>query len=282
MSNTIEIAIISIMLYFLCGKQYFINTLFIYGFYMLATKLVSSYRTRLISERFESEIKTENKLFNIIYNISTVKYFQREETESNNFIDIIKDTRSKDEKVSISLSFLNSLQNIIISGGMVINLYMGILDCSTGKLTPGDLVMLQAIFAQIMMPLNFMGTLMREVDETKVNLKYAVEMIENKEKLKQINKENQIYKYEGGKIEFKNVMFNFHSEKETSKNILDDMNIIFEKGTFNAIVGHSGSGKSTIFNLIYKLYNPSNGTILIDDQDVKKLDDESLRKVKFE
>jgi ABC-type transport system involved in Fe-S cluster assembly fused permease/ATPase subunit len=277
MSNVIEIGIVAGMLYFLCGPKYFVNTICIYAIYMFATRKISNYRNKIIRDKYEAEIVSENKLFNIIYNISTIKYFQREESETDKFASGVRDVREKDQHVTRSLAVLNSTQSFIISIGMVLNLYMGVLDCAAGVLTPGDLVMLQAIFAQIMMPLNFMGTLMREVDETKVNLKYAVDMILEKEKVKNIKKELMPFNFNGGKLEFNNVSFAFPG---SPKNILNDLNLIFEKNSFNAIVGHSGGGKSTIFNLIYKLYEPTSGHITIDNQDISKVDEAEIRKVK--
>lgn len=274
MSNIIEFGIISGMLYFLCGRQYFINTIIIYALYLTATKLISIYKNKLIDEKQEWTLQTEAKLYNIIHNISTVKYFQREDYEGKAFAELVRETREKDQKIMKSLSILNVAQNIIISSGMIINLYMSIHDCFTGRLTAGDVVMLQAIFAQIMMPLNFMGMLMKEIDDTKVNLKYAVDMIENKDKMKNIILPE--YQYKGGEIEFKDVHFTYNPN---SRNVLDGLNLKFEKGTFNAIVGHSGSGKSTLFNLLYKLYEPSKGQIIVDGQDIYQVNNDSLRKV---
>lgn len=117
--------------------------------------------------------------------------------------------------------------------------------------------MLQAIFTQIMMPLNFMGTLMREVDETKVNLAYAVEMIKDKQKNldSSSNLKLKEYEYKGGEIIFDKVNFSFKGENGEIKEILNNLSCKFEKGTTNALVGHSGSGKTTIFNLIVSLPN---------------------------
>ena len=137
----------------------------------------------------------------------------------------------------MSLAKLNISQSFIISLGTVINLSMGIFDCYSGLLTAGDLVMLNVIFNQIMTPLNFMGSLMREVDETRVNLAFTIEMINKRESL-MVDKNLPLFYFSGGNIEFDNV---------------NKLNATFEKGTINAIVGHSGNGKSTIFNLIVKL-----------------------------
>ncbi len=341
LSNAIEIIIISGMIFGMLGPKYFLNTILIYGLYVLVTKKISKFRTKILNEKYQFEIKSENKLFDIIYNIDNIKYFQKENSESLKFSNIIKDIRGKDKKVVSTLSFLNNCQNLIISTGMVINLIMGIYDCYSGLLTPGDLVMMQAIFLQIMLPLSYMGMLMREVEETKVNLQYAVEMIKKKEIYLKENKtkDNQIFFFNGGKIVFDNLTFGFPnnlisdnknfflstSEKEkifknkqksksdfntgygdnkinindkiiengfvqensieneklikSHKLILNNCNAIFEKNSLNAIIGHSGNGKSTIFNLLYKLYDPLTGRILIDNQDILSLDSDSFRKV---
>lgn len=128
---------------------------------------------------------------------------------------------------------------------------MGVSDCYKGQLTPGDLVMLNVIFNQVMTPLNFMGSLMREVDETRVNLSFTIEMIKKRES---IFKDNTLpsFIFKGGKIELKDVVYGYTNTESghQTKLIMNKFNASFNKGTINAIVGHSGNGKSTIFNLI--------------------------------
>ena len=128
---------------------------------------------------------------------------------------------------------------------------MGIFDCYSGILTAGDLVMLNVIFNQIMSPLNFMGSLMREVDETRVNLSFTIEMINKRESLMK-DKNLPLFYFNGGNIEFDNVTYGYTQSDSLhqSKIILNKLSTTFEKGTINALVGHSGNGKSTIFNLI--------------------------------
>lgn len=156
----------------------------------------------------------------------------------------------------MSLSKLNISQSFIISIGIITNLGMGVFDCYNGTLTPGDLVMLNVIFNQVMTPLNFMGSLMREVDETRVNLSFTIEMINKRESL--IREKNlPLYEFKGGHIEFKDVVYGYtpNESGEYTKLILNKLNVTFEKGSINAIVGHSGNGKSTIFNLIVRKSN---------------------------
>lgn len=284
MSNVVEVGVISVMLYSLLGVKYFFNTIFIYGIYMAATKYISRKRMKVISEKFKLELASEKRLFDIIYNIDTVKYFQQEKNETSNYAEHIKGVRQKDEQVISSLSFLNSVQGLIVTAGLVSNLLLGVHDCYLGVLTPGDLVMMQMILSQMMIPLNFMGMLMREVDETRVNLQYAIDMINDKEKAVKSSNMSisppQQFHFHGGRIELKDLGFHFHNKPNTpGRNILRNINCTFEKGTINAIVGQSGNGKSTLFNLIYRLYDPSTGSIIVDGQDISTVELDSYRKV---
>ena len=111
--------------------------------------------------------------------------------------------------------------------------------------------MLQAIFAQMLTPLSFMGFIMKELDEIRISLQYAMDLNKNCEKIDKNEISKSDFNFQGGQIEFRNVNFNYSTPKKNeTKVILNDFNCVFEKGTKNAIVGYSGSGKSTIFNLI--------------------------------
>ena len=104
--------------------------------------------------------------------------------------------------------------------------------------------------------------------------------IENKQRIKNRTESSQLFHFGGGKIEFQNVSFGFPVVNNPPTNlVLNEFNATFEAGSVNAIVGQSGQGKSTLFNLIYKLYDPFKGKILVDGQDIKQLDNDSYRKV---
>ena len=137
---------------------------------------------------------------------------------------------------------------------MISNLSMGVIDCYHGLLTAGDIVMLNVIFNQVMTPLNFLGSLMREVDETRINLSFTIEMINKRESLLQ-EKNLPLFEYRGGNIEFNDISYGYSQvdSEDPIKMILNKMNVTFERGTTNAIVGHSGNGKTTIFNLLVNL-----------------------------
>eukprot|EP00340_Litonotus_pictus_P006259 CAMPEP_0170514852 /NCGR_PEP_ID=MMETSP0209-20121228/1381_1 /TAXON_ID=665100 ORGANISM="Litonotus pictus, Strain P1" /NCGR_SAMPLE_ID=MMETSP0209 /ASSEMBLY_ACC=CAM_ASM_000301 /LENGTH=448 /DNA_ID=CAMNT_0010799097 /DNA_START=854 /DNA_END=2200 /DNA_ORIENTATION=+ len=279
-----------------------------------------AYRMPMMQLKHRKDMIADNKLSEVVYNIDNVKYFQQEKREAETIQNKVQEVRNIDLEVVKSLVLLNSVQAIIISLGMVSGITMGVLDCYSGKVSPGDILMLQAIFSQIMQPLFFVGTLIKGVAETQVKLQFAVHTIRESRKLEENLLVNQLKEFEnkGCHIKFKNVWFaysGYHSirkslekiekegqenssgsdeeeqvsEKETQKGkkannshsnslILRDFTVEFEKGKFSAIVGKSGQGKSTIFNLLYKLYLPNSGSITIDEQNLKDLDENSFRK----
>lgn len=284
-ANTVEFGLVSLFLFYFIGLKYCVVTMGTYAVYLYATQKIIAYRNPIMNEKFKCEMQQEGKISEIIFNVDTVKYFQQEKKETVNAITFLKALRNQENKVVSSLAFLNSTQHLIITSGMVLGLTLGVFDCYSGNTSPGDLIMLQTSFAQIMQPLFFLGTIMRSIAETRVRLSFAIDTLKNKEILEKdkLLKEGQLVDFEnkGCEIKFENVEFSFHHGEKKSEDkehyILKDINLEFKKGSFNAIVGRSGQGKSTIFNLLYKFYLPTQGRILIDNQNITSLKEESFR-----
>ena len=160
--------------------------------------------------------------------------------------------------------------------GLTTNLCLAARDISLGILTPGDFVMLQALFMQIAMPLHFMGTIFREIDESHVQVEALFNILDMKSKVTE-KEDAKPYDYQGGTIEFKNVNYTYEKEKGEMTDMLKNFNLKIEGGTSNAIVGPSGFGKSTIFNMIYRLLDPDRGDITFDGQNLKDLQLDTFR-----
>ena len=262
MANSIEFLMVSVCLYYFIGIKYCAITMITYILYILATNRIIKYRMPLLNERFKLEMKNENKISEIIYNIDTIKYFQQEKKENKNVFNYLLASRKQEDKVVSSLAFMNSVQSLIIVGGMTVGLVCGVLDCYSGLASPGDLIMLQAMFSQIMQPLFFLGTILRTISETKVRLNFAIKTIKEKEKIdneKASTNELKEYINKGCEVKFENVYFEYNNNnkdntvKQNEHNyVLNNLNLEFKKNSFNAIIGRSGQGKSTIFNLIVR------------------------------
>ena len=274
MSNLSEFIFVSYSLNKFFGKKYLLTTLSAYISYILYSKFLSKYRMKLFSGLNYWEIKSDNKIYDIVNNIDTVKIFQGEQKEKNIYNNILSNIKKKSKKINKSFAYLNTGQNIILNSCLIFNLINCIKEVSKGKLTPGDVFMFHGLFSELMLPLNVVGFLMREIEKCKIQLKYGMELKRNYGKFK---KENGILKnvnFDKGEIEFQNVNFSYGDKKELLKNL----NVKFEPNKMNFIVGESGEGKSTIFELILKLTKPSNGKILIDNYDTNKINENYLRK----
>ena len=153
-------------------------------------------------------------------------------------------------------------------------------------MTPGDFVMIQALFMQLSGPLFNMGTFFRTVDQSSVDVEDLFFMLNQKPVVKEIENARD-FTFQNGTIEFQNLGFKHYihndsdSEKGASfdeKQLFEGFNLKIEPGTTNAIVGKSGFGKTTLLNLLFRIYDPSEGKILIDGQDIRELKFDSFRK----
>lgn len=164
---------------------------------------------------------------------------------------------------------------------MTVNLLLAAWDISVGVLTPGDFVMIQALFMQIAQPLHFMGTIFRNLDESQIKVEDLFLILRMKRSI--IEKPGALdYQYNGGEIELKNVKYSYlkGEDKEGEKiheTLFDGISFKLYGGKSNAIVGPSGFGKTTIFNLIYRLMDADEGEVTFDGQNVKDLKCDSFR-----
>jgi ABC transporter ATM len=201
------------------------------------------------------------------------QYFNNEQYEVGRYDRALKDYEKASIKVATSLAFLNSGQNIIFSSALTAMMYLAANGVATGQLTVGDLVMVNQLVFQLSVPLNFLGSMYRELRqslldmETLFNLQKVNVQVKDKPDAKPLALKT-------GEIKFENVSFGYRADRPIIKNL----NLTIPAGKKVAIVGPSGCGKSTILRLLFRYYDAQEGRILIDGQDIRDVSLDSLRR----
>ena len=252
------------------------------GLYTYFSKTFSDKRRVQIRTKKNSEKASEFYLNESIMNYETVKSFNNERLENNRYSTLLEKLRTNAVDVQFSLSQLNIGQSMIFLTGLSINLMMAANEVCNGTMTPGDFVMISAYFTQLAGPLFNMGTLFREVAQSQVDMEDLFNMLQQKPRVKE-SPDARDFEFKQGAIEFKGVSFGHPLEesqehKAEMQYLFRDLDLKIEPGTTNAIVGPSGFGKTTMLHLLYRIFDPANGSIFIDGQDVKDLKFESFRK----
>jgi len=241
--------------------------------YFISVTLISEWRVKL----FEHEADTNNafvqKATDSLMNYETVHYFNALEHESERYIGALKEYEKANIKVSISLVIINNVHTIIITVGLLSSLILSTKMHYDGLLTIGDIVMLITLILQIYAPMFFIGTFYRVLRRSLVGVKQIFDLLNIDQEIKDVDHPLPC-DIHAGKIEFKNVSFSY---KKNDREILKNANFVAESGKSIAFVGPTGSGKTTIGRLMYRLYDTTKGQILIDGLDISKLKQTELQ-----
>ncbi|KAH9179119.1 P-loop containing nucleoside triphosphate hydrolase protein [Lactarius sanguifluus] len=196
-----------------------------------------------------------------LLNYEAVKNFNNEQYEVKQYDTQLCAYEKASVKIATSLALLNSGQNVIFSTALTGIMFLAAQGVINGTMTVGDLVMVNQLVFQLSMPLNFLGTIYREVRQSLLDMEVL------------FNLQAEHTPAKGGKISFENVAFAYHPDRP----IFRDLSLTIPAGKKVAIVGPSGCGKPTIFRLLYRFYEPFAGRILVDGQDISRVQLASLR-----
>ena len=242
--------------------------LIIYSYF---TFKITEWRVLIRKKMNEFDSDSNQKAIDGLLNYETVKYFNAEEYEMNRYDYSRQKYQKAAVKTSITLAILNLGQAIIITSGLMFIMILAMGQVHNGNITLGSFIGLNAIILQLSMPLNFLGTVYREIRQALVDLEAMFEIFKHKVEVKD-KKNAELLEVSNSNIVFKNVNFSYNPEKI----ILNNFSINILKGNQIAIVGKTGSGKSTIGRLLFRFYDPSEGSILIDGQEIQEVTLNSL------
>ena len=240
--------------------------------YVAFTIRVTSWRIDIRRRMNESDNDANSKTVDSLLNFETVKYFGNEEREARRFDESMAIYESAAIRTWISLTWLNFGQIAIFSTGMALCMGLSARAVMLGEQTVGDFVLINALLMQLSMPLNFFGSMHREIKQGLVDLEAMFELM--REPAEVVDKPDAPkLAVDGGTVRFDNVQFQYDPERAILKGISFEV----PAGKTIAIVGPSGAGKSTISRLLFRFYDVTGGSITIDGQDLRDVQQQSLR-----
>jgi len=267
----LELLMISVILFFLFDVWYLAAVVVTIALYVWFTFKVTEWRVKIRKEMNDQDTDANQKAIDSLLNFETVKYFGAERWEADRYDVAMANYENAAIRTNYSLAFLNFGQSVLITGGLVVVMVMAAIGVQRGDLTVGDFVMVNAYMIQITMPLNFLGTVYREIRQALIDMGDMFDLLEQPAEVndKAGAKDLQV---NGGRVSLQNVSFGY----DDARPILKGVTIEVEPGQTVAIVGSSGSGKSTIGRLLFRFYDVGGGALLIDGQDVRDVTQSSL------
>jgi len=268
----IQLLMISVVLWFKFDILYLVVVAATIGLYVWFTFAVTEWRVQIRRRMNERDTDANQKAIDSLLNYETVKYFSAEEREASRYDNSMRGYETSALQTAYSLSFLNFGQAFLITCGLVAVMVMAALGVQDGSMTVGDFVMVNAYMILITMPLNFLGTVYREIRQALVDMSEMFDLLEQPAEVSDKDDAPDL-KVTGGALHFKGVNFSYDPDRR----ILHDLNLKVPAGQTVAVVGPSGSGKSTIGRLLFRFYDVNAGCLSIDGQDVRDITQSSLR-----
>jgi ATP-binding cassette, subfamily B, heavy metal transporter len=241
--------------------------------YVVFTVVVTEWRTHFRRTMNDLDSKANIKAIDSLINYETVKYFGNEDYESRRYDQGLQHYETAAVKSQTSLSILNTGQSMIIAIAVTLILWRATLGVIVGKMTLGDLVLVNAFMIQLYIPLNFLGVIYREIKQSLADMERLFSLLDQHREIADAPHAAPLIA-QGAEVRFSHVDFSY----ESTRQILFDVDFTIPAGTTTAVVGHSGSGKSTLSRLLFRFYEVEAGSITIDGQDLRDITQASLRR----
>lgn len=242
--------------------------------YTAFTILTTAWRTRFRRQANAADNRASTVAVDSLINYEAVKYFNNEQYEIGRYDKALQQYEKSSIKVATSLAFLNSGQNIIFSSALTVMMWLGAKGIVAGSLSVGDLVLINQLVFQLSVPLNFLGSVYRELRQSLLDMETLFNLQKVNVTIKEKPDAKALTLPRGGEIRFDNVTFGYYPDRP----ILRNLTLTIPAGKKVAVVGPSGCGKSTLLRLLFRSYEPQSGRIFIDDNDIRDVTLDSLRK----
>ena len=240
--------------------------------YIAFTVFITDWRTHFRRTMNDLDSKANTKAIDSLINYETVKYFGNEDYEAQRYDEGLKRFETAAVKSQTSLSLLNTGQSLIIAITITLILWRATQGVIDGTMTLGDLVLVNTFMIQLYVPLNFLGVIYREIKQSLADMERLFALLDQNREIADQPGARPLLTH-GAAVRFSHVNFSYEAQRQ----ILFDVDFTIAAGTTTALVGHSGSGKSTMSRLLFRFYEVGDGSITIDGQDLRAMTQESLR-----
>jgi len=247
--------------------------------YITYTVLVTEWRTKFRREANEYDSAAHTKAVDSLLNYETVKYFNNEQFEARRYDESLERLRIARLKSQTTLSMLNTGQQLIIATGLVAMLWRATQGVADGRMTLGDLVMVNAFMIQLYIPLNFFGVIYREIKQSLTDLDKMFTLMDREREVADAPGAQPLTGLEQPTVRFEDVHFAYETrtDKGHGRPILQGVSFEIPAGKTVAVVGPSGAGKSTLARLLFRFYDIQQGRITIAGQEIRAVTQASVR-----
>ena len=269
----LELILVGVILAVLFDIWYLVVVTVTIAIYVWFTFAVTEWRVRLRRQMNDSDTEANQRAIDSLLNYETVKYFVAEQREAQRYDAAMAGYEEAAIKTNYSLAFLNFGQSLLITCGLVGVMILAAIGVQNGDLTVGDFVMVNAYMVQLTVPLNFLGTVYREIRQALVDMGQMFTLLDQPAEISD-KPDAPALQVSGGRVTLDNVRFGYDDDRE----ILKGVSIEAAPGEMVAIVGSTGSGKSTIGRLLFRFYDVQGGAVRVDGQDVRDVTQDSLHR----
>lgn len=268
----LEIVMVTGILLVAFNVSYVVAILLSVVIYVIFSIRVTEWRTSFLREANNRDNESNSRAIDSLLNYETVKYFNNEAYEAQQYdkgLELWEQARLKNR---LSMAALNTGQAFIIAASLVVIMTMAVREVASGQMTLGDFTMVNAYLIQLFIPLNALGFVYREIRQSLVNVERLFGLLGDKPAIADAPDAKPLTVSQG-EVTFRDVHFSYRPDRT----ILKGVSFTIPAGHTLAVVGASGAGKSTLARLLFRFFDVDSGSISIDGQDIRHLNQDSLR-----